>query len=152
MQKISIRAARVNANLTQAELAKILGVHRQTLAKWEENPAKMKIEKAKKMCEVLSLPLSNIFFDVYSTKRWCRKDFIMKNIDPLLGKILLKKPWLTVKDIYSIYPVGMCYSREMFKKAKEKAILEKWFIPVSRPQVVPTKHVLDLYPIRGCKK
>lgn len=68
VHRISIKAARINANLTQEELASKLGVHRQTLSKWEENPAIMKINDAKKLCDVLNLSLSQIFFNNNSTK------------------------------------------------------------------------------------
>ena len=36
--KISLRAARVNANLTQTEAARRLGIGVNTLIKWEKDP------------------------------------------------------------------------------------------------------------------
>ena len=68
MNKISIKAARVNAGLTQEELAKKMGVHRHTIASWEENPASMKIKEAESMCSILGVSFSQIFFDRESTK------------------------------------------------------------------------------------
>ena len=76
----------------------------------------------------------------------------MKNINPDLMKQTLKKPWLTVKDIYQIYPCGISACRGMFKSALQKAKDENWFIPITNPPVVPTPHVLQLYPIKGAKK
>lgn len=61
INKISIKAARVNANLTQEELAKKLGVHRQTIAKWENCPSSMKISKVTMLCDALKISISNIF-------------------------------------------------------------------------------------------
>ena len=43
--KISIAAARVNANLTQAEAAKKLGIANNTLIKWEKGEEVPKINK-----------------------------------------------------------------------------------------------------------
>ncbi len=60
--QISLRSARINANLSQEQLAKKLGVHRQTIKNWEKNPAKLTIEKAESICEVLNVNMSDIFF------------------------------------------------------------------------------------------
>lgn len=68
MNKISIKAARVNAGLTQEELAKKMGVHRLTIASWEANPASMKIKEAESMCSILGVSFNQIFFDRESTK------------------------------------------------------------------------------------
>lgn len=68
MNKISIKAARVNAGLTQEELAKKMGVHRLTIASWEANPASMKIKEAESMCSILGVSFNQIFFDRSSTK------------------------------------------------------------------------------------
>lgn len=75
-----------------------------------------------------------------------------QEFDYELMKLTLKKPWLTVKDIQIIYMVGTDTARGMFKKAYEKAINENWFIPVTRPRLVPTPQVLELFPIKGARK
>ena len=62
MNQISLKSARVNANLTQKELGQILGVHENTIAKWENNPAEMSIRNAEKICKALKINLSDIFF------------------------------------------------------------------------------------------
>ena len=67
MNKITLKAARVNAGLTQEELAKKMGVHRLTIASWEANPASMKIKEAESICSVLGVSFSQIFFDNSST-------------------------------------------------------------------------------------
>lgn len=71
----------------------------------------------------------------------------MKNLEVSLIKETIKKPWLTVNDLYNIYPVGKNKSREMFSNATKKAIELGMFIPTSRPSTVPTSVVLELYPI-----
>ena len=50
MERMTLKAARVNAGMTQEDLAEAIGVHRQTVAKWEENPQLMSIETANKVC------------------------------------------------------------------------------------------------------
>lgn len=40
--KISLQAARVNAGLTQEEMARKLGVSSRTINKWENSPGKLK--------------------------------------------------------------------------------------------------------------
>lgn len=66
--RISLKAARVNAGITQDELAKLVGVTRQTIMAWEDNPASMKIKDAEKVCETLGVPFDQIFFGKKSTK------------------------------------------------------------------------------------
>lgn len=58
--KITIKAARVNANLTQSELAERLGVTKQTIFNWEKGAYEPTIGQARKLSEVCGVPLDNI--------------------------------------------------------------------------------------------
>ena len=60
--KISLKAARITAGLTQDEVAELLGVHVQTYRKLEENPNLATIEQAKKLSDRLNVPYDDIFF------------------------------------------------------------------------------------------
>lgn len=60
--KISLKAARVNANLTQKEVAGVLGVHEQTYLKMEQNPEDISIKDAKILCKLFAVDVSDIFF------------------------------------------------------------------------------------------
>ena len=60
--QITLRSARINANLSQEQLANNIGVHRNTIAKWENNPSEMSIGNAEKVCKALNVKLSDIFF------------------------------------------------------------------------------------------
>lgn len=62
MPKITLKAARVNANLTQAEAAAKLGVAVSTLKNWEAGktfPNKPKIDR---LCEVYGISFDVLFF------------------------------------------------------------------------------------------
>lgn len=62
MPKITLRAARVNARLSQQEAAHRLGVAVSTLRNWEAGktfPTQPKIEK---LCEVYGIPFDVLFF------------------------------------------------------------------------------------------
>lgn len=62
MQRISLKAARVNAKLKQEEAAKKVGVSVSTLRNWEAGktfPTQPKIEK---LCEVYGVPFDVLFF------------------------------------------------------------------------------------------
>lgn len=61
--KISLAAARVNAGLTQAEVAAKLHISKQTLCAWERGRASAKIEHALSLSKLYNLPLDNIFFE-----------------------------------------------------------------------------------------
>lgn len=60
--RISMRAARVNANLSQDEAAKSLGISKSTLQKYEAGITIPDILTARKMEEVYAFPIDFIFF------------------------------------------------------------------------------------------
>ena len=62
MQRITLKAARVNVGLTQESLAKMMGVHRQTISTWEDNPSIMQIKDAKKLCDILGITIDQLIF------------------------------------------------------------------------------------------
>lgn len=60
--QVSLKSARLLMGLSQAEAARMFGVHYQTLANWEKNPKSMKMEYIEKIPEIYHLPQDNIFF------------------------------------------------------------------------------------------
>ena len=60
--QISLAAARVNAEMTQEEVAKTLGVSKQTVVNWEKSRTEIDHSQAKKLSELYNMPLNNIFF------------------------------------------------------------------------------------------
>lgn len=57
MPKISIKAARVNAGLTQSEAARRLGINPDTLARYEKSGSgKLSLEMLKKMADLYKIP------------------------------------------------------------------------------------------------
>lgn len=61
MPKISLEAARVNAKLTQKELAKILGVSNATIVNWEKGNSEPNLTQLRKISELSGIPLDFIF-------------------------------------------------------------------------------------------
>ncbi|HIY91316.1 MAG TPA: helix-turn-helix transcriptional regulator [Candidatus Companilactobacillus pullicola] len=59
--KITLKAARVNAGLTQKEAAEKIGISYQTLSEYEKDESKVKLAMIKKMCSVYDFPLEYIF-------------------------------------------------------------------------------------------
>lgn len=62
--KISLKAARVNANLTILEAAKQLGIGKDTLIKWEKNPDRVQPRYQKIISSVYKMPIDDIFFGI----------------------------------------------------------------------------------------
>ncbi|WP_295234494.1 helix-turn-helix transcriptional regulator [Veillonella sp.] len=62
--QISLKAARVNANLTLIEAAKSLGIGKDTLMKWERNPGYVNPIYQKKISEAYKIPIDCIFFGI----------------------------------------------------------------------------------------
>lgn len=62
MPKISLAAARVNANLSQSEAAKKLNVGAKTLWMWENGLAVPRADKIDAICELYGIPYDYINF------------------------------------------------------------------------------------------
>lgn len=60
--KISLAAARVNARLTQEEVAKGMGVSKNTIVAWEKEASTPSISQARKLAKLLGISLDYIFF------------------------------------------------------------------------------------------
>lgn len=61
MTQISLRAARVNVNLTQKEAAEKIGVHQQTIAKYEKDSTKIPMDLLRQLGELYKVRLDHIF-------------------------------------------------------------------------------------------
>ena len=62
MSKMTLRAARVNANLAQKEAALKLGVSNKTLSNWENGVSIPKADKIDAICTLYGVPYDNIIF------------------------------------------------------------------------------------------
>ena len=60
--EISISAARENAQLTQLDVAKKLGVTKQTIVNWEKYRQTPSVKQAKELSLIFGIPLDNIRF------------------------------------------------------------------------------------------
>lgn len=63
MQKISLRAARVNANLTLKEASQLIGVDESTLVRWEKHPGTVKSKYHNSIEKAYNFPISLINFN-----------------------------------------------------------------------------------------
>lgn len=64
MPKITVKAARVNAGLTQAEAADKLGITRETLIRYEKEPKLIRQGVLAKMRSVYGMDRNNLFFKI----------------------------------------------------------------------------------------
>ena len=60
--QISLKAARVNANLRLIDAAKKIGIGKDTLIKWEKNSGLVTPVKQEKISEVYGIPVDFIYF------------------------------------------------------------------------------------------
>lgn len=58
---MTIKAARVNAGLTQKEAAEKLGISYQTLSKYENNPGQMPVKMVLDMCDLYHINVDSLF-------------------------------------------------------------------------------------------
>lgn len=68
MIQISLAAVRVNANLTQLELAKKMEVDRQTVINWEKGYTKITTPWLLMFADKCNFPVDNISLPIKSTK------------------------------------------------------------------------------------
>ena len=62
MPQITLKAARVNVDLTQADVAKKLDVSISTIKNWEKGKTFPKPPHIVKLCELYNVTYDNIFF------------------------------------------------------------------------------------------
>lgn len=67
MDKVTIRAARVNANYTQAEIADKMGVSRATINAWERGRVKMKPHQIFAFCYICGVTEDLLILPTEST-------------------------------------------------------------------------------------
>lgn len=65
--QISLKSARVNAELTQREASKAIGVDITTICSWEKGRTSPKISQLKKLCDVYNVAIDDIFLKEKST-------------------------------------------------------------------------------------
>lgn len=59
--QISLAAARVNAGLTQDDVAKMMKISKNTLIKWEKGISEPSISQGRRLSSIYNIPLDNIF-------------------------------------------------------------------------------------------
>lgn len=60
--RITLKMARVGADLTQAEVADKLGINNNTYAKWEKDPGMISIRDAVRICKIVRRSFNEILF------------------------------------------------------------------------------------------
>lgn len=66
--QISLAAARVNAGMTQDEVAKEMHVSKTTIVNWEKGKIIPGIPEMEMLSRIYKIPQNNIFLPCYSTK------------------------------------------------------------------------------------
>lgn len=64
--QISLAAARVNAGLTQEDVAKEMKVSKNTVVNWEKGLSEPTITQGRELSELYKMPLDNIFLPTKS--------------------------------------------------------------------------------------
>lgn len=68
MRPISLAAARVDAKLTQKEVAEALKVANNTIVAWEKGTTEPTISQMKELCRLYGRPIDDISMPVKSSK------------------------------------------------------------------------------------
>lgn len=65
--QISLAAARVNAGMTQEDVAGMMRISKQTLLNWEKGKVIPKPAQLEMMCRIYNISVDNIFLPIEST-------------------------------------------------------------------------------------
>ena len=65
--QVSLAAARVNAKLTQEEVAKRMKIGKRTIINWEKGASIPSFEDVKMLSDIYGIPVDNIFLPDKST-------------------------------------------------------------------------------------
>jgi DNA-binding XRE family transcriptional regulator len=68
---ISWAAARVNADLTQDEVAKAMNVTKNTIINWEKYKTEPTISQAQTLCKLYNIPLDMVYMNGSKRKFFC---------------------------------------------------------------------------------
>lgn len=68
MLQISLAAARVNAEMTQEQVAEKMNVSKQTIINWEKGRVVPGVPEIAMLSEIYGMPQDYIFLPCYSTK------------------------------------------------------------------------------------
>lgn len=74
MLQISLAAARVNAEMTQLEVAEKMQVAKKTVINWEKGRSTPRISEIEMLSKIYGIPQDNIFLPCYSTNSRERKE------------------------------------------------------------------------------
>lgn len=66
--QISLAAARVNAGMTQEDVAKEMHISKATIINWEKGKVIPRIPEIQMLSRIYNIPQDNIFLPCYSTK------------------------------------------------------------------------------------
>lgn len=66
--QISLKAARVNANMKQEDVAAAMAVAKNTVINWENGNSEPTISQARRLAALFNLPLESIIFVPKETK------------------------------------------------------------------------------------
>ena len=61
MLQISLASARVNAKMTQEDVAKAIKVSKNTIVNWENGRSEPKSSQIRELSELYNIPIDNIF-------------------------------------------------------------------------------------------
>ena len=67
--QITLKAARVNANLTQKEVAERLGVAEKSISNWENGTHEIKLNALDGLCRIYNVDIGDIILPVGLAKR-----------------------------------------------------------------------------------
>lgn len=74
--RISLRAARVNAELTQQQVADALNVDKGTVIRWEKYESQPNSGKVDALCRLYNMPYDNIEWSRIRTRKTAKHIFL----------------------------------------------------------------------------
>lgn len=64
MERVSMKAARIDIGMTQEELASAVNVTKKTVGSWENGKTRPKLDKVEAICKALNRPYDSIRWNI----------------------------------------------------------------------------------------
>ena len=74
MDKMPLKAFRVSLDLTQDDMAKLLGINRGTYAKWERYESYPDVMQLIKMADIFKCSLDSFYFPINASQKLANQD------------------------------------------------------------------------------
>ena len=124
--QISLASARVNAEMTQEEVAKYMHVGKQTVVSWEKGTSEPKMSQGRELSKLYGIPIDYIFLPKKSKMDFCNSEVRKTKYIHIPGFVIVG---VLVLEIYTLIKSWKDIKEEdPLKEIKRDLLIQKTLI------------------------